>query len=107
MTKCLPFGLFAKFFVPEQGLAILLQVVDKRDGIESEIGTRKGVLGRVTLDLPTLDLIDAGAAERLRGLSSIAPVADGPNIGRIIGPGCRRDRRLLEDPFFNGELFVY
>ena len=97
MPELLPLGLLAKFLVPKQRLAVLLEIVDERDRVEAEVRAGKiAAAVAVALDLAALDVIDARAAERLARLARVAAVAHRPDVGGVVRARGGRDVRVLE-----------
>ena len=102
-----PLRLLAKFLVPQQRFAVLLQVVDERDRVETEIRAGKLAAVAVALNLAALNLVNARRAERLRRFARVATVAHRPNIRGVIRARGGRDVGVLEQPFLDGELLVH
>ena len=92
MPELLPFGFFAKFFVPQQRLAVPFEVVDEGDGIQAKVRAGEIVARSVALHLAALDVVDGRAAKRLRRLARVAAVAHSPHVGGVVGTRCGRDR---------------
>src|SRR5881394_1009375 len=96
MPELLPLRFLAKFLVPKQRLTVLLELVDERDGVKTKVRPGEIVARAVALDFAALDVVDGRGGARLRGLAPIAAVADYPNLGRVVGPRCGRDSRVIE-----------
>jgi hypothetical protein len=77
--------LLAKFFVPQQRLAVLIELVDEGDRVKAKVRSRElAVAIAVALDLTALDVIDARAAERLARLARVGAVPRGPDVRGVI-----------------------
>ena len=57
----------------------------------------------VAIDLPIFNVIDGRGAEVPRRVARILALADRPYIGRIIGTGRGRDRRVFKQALFNAQ----
>src|SRR5690349_17278057 len=55
MAEALPFRLFAKFLIPKERSAVLLEVVDEGDGVEAEVGAGEIGVGTIALHFAALD----------------------------------------------------
>ena len=77
VLEFLPLGFLAKFLIPKQCFAVLLQFVDERDRVEAEVRAGE-IFGRtVAFDLAALDMRNARAAERLARLARVTAVEIG------------------------------
>ena len=106
VAEILPLRFFAEFFEGEEGFAVLLEIVDERDGVEAEVCAGEIGGGAVALDFAALDLVNRGGAEGLGGFAGVTAVADGPDIGGVVGAGGGGDAGVAEQSFLDRELFV-
>src|ERR1700690_4482018 len=71
IAELLQLSLLAELLEGEQRLAVLVEVVNERDGVEAEVGAGKLDGGAVALDLAALDLLNGRRAERLGRLPGV------------------------------------
>ena len=107
MSEFLALGFLAELLVPLQRLPVARQVVHECDRIKAEVGAGEFPQRAVALNTAALNVVDGRAAERLGRLARVAAVADGPDVGRVVGARGGRDTRVFEQSFLDRDLLVH
>src|SRR5262249_50513742 len=106
ISELLALGFFPECFESQERFPILLEFINKSDGVKPQVRPRELLPGSVALELAALNLVNGGRAEGLRRFAGITPVTNGPNVGRIVCPRRGRDGRRAKETFLDRQLFA-
>src|SRR6185436_16623529 len=107
MAEAFAFRFFAKFLVTGERVAVLIEVVDERNGVKAEVRARKISVIAIAFDFSALNVVDARAAERLRRFTRVTSMPHCPNISRVIGTGRGSQVGIAKEALFNRKLLIH
>jgi hypothetical protein len=94
-----------KLTISLQGLAIMLGIIVKGHGIQSQITTSVAFLSTAT-GPSTLNMIDSGGPEGQRGELGVPPSTHQVDVGRVVGAGSGGHKRGIKESLFQGKNLV-
>src|SRR5208282_3680535 len=83
IAKALALGLFPESMKVLQRLHVAFEIVVERDAVETQVGPQGALLGS-TVEVPALNVVDAGGAEGPCGLRGVAGAPGQVDIGGVV-----------------------